>query len=778
MTRARASDAVRRALLLISEHPSVHQVDAPLIDEVSGAITVDVTFEINLPNEWRRQGESPSGVRLKEVVRFDFPDGFPLEPPELSLRADFTRNLPHMQPLVTDGRPVPCIYDGDLAELLHSEGLAGILNQTFIWLENAALDTLIDPEQGWEPVRRDSLSDVVVADAEHLQGFVDRRGGHRFLKVSYLKIDAADETLCVHSQVLSEVVKVNRASVAKVFSEAELNGDAQLRRGASLALVVWPGKSPSGEAIVCNTYFPETVDSVDSLKERANLYGCRQELGAGLSLLGRCLVGWPAAAPFTIVVILLARRPFKVIGSASPIEVCPYVIDVRAPHLFAYGGATAIRAAAHRHAISRPLLAQMAGNVATTERPRWTLVGAGSLGSKLALHLARAGNGPDVIIDKSQMRPHNAARHALIPATGDMQILWTDAKARTLSQALRGLNQTTTPIVADAARMAVHRTDAWGAWSSKSWAVVNATASLAVREALGASELISERVIETSLFTGGRVGVITVEGSNRNPSTTDLMAEFFAILRENPHLASIVFDEDDAVSRQIIGQGCGSLTTVMSDSRLSLFAASMAEYLLTKQRQGMPDEGGEVMIGQLTDDGLGLEWRGCQISRVTVVQTNNGEAWWVHLHERAVSKMQEEVARWPDVETGGVLMGRLSEVSRVAHVVDVLDAPEDSRRSTNEFVLGTMGLRKLMQTYSQAVGWSLYCLGTWHSHLYPSGPSPTDRATVGVVSLARLTPSIFVIMTPTGFEALAGDATDLDRQNMHTDVDADRNPGA
>lgn len=770
MTRVGPDDAVRRALTLISEHPGVHQVDAPLINEVSGATTVNVTFRINLPNEWRRKGESPSGVKLKEVVRLDFPSGFPLEPPELSLRTDFTRDMPHMQPWVIDGRPVPCIYDGDLAELLHTEGLAGILNQTCTWLENAALGTLIDPQQGWEPVRRDSLNDVVIADAGHLQGFVDRHGGHRFLKANYLKINASDGTQCVYCQVLNEVVKVDKVSVVKLFGESKLNDNVQHRHGASLALVVWPGRHPSGEKIVCDTYFPETVDSVDSLKERAGLYGCKQDLGAALSLLGKCFVGRSAAAPFTIVVILLARRPYKVIGSASPIEVCPYVIDVQAPHLFTYGGISAVRAAAHRHAISRPLLAQMAGTEATTERPCWTLLGAGSLGSKLALHLARAGNGPDVVVDKSIMKPHNAARHALIPATGDMHILWTDAKAPALSKALSGLDHTTTPIVVDAARIAVNRNDAQDAWSSKTWAVVNATASMAVREALGASESLSARVIEASLFSEGRIGVITVEGSNRNPSTTDLMAEFYAILHENPHLASIVFNDDDAVSRQNIGHGCGSLTMVMSDSRLSLFAAGMAEYLLAKQRDGMPDEGGEVMIGRLTDDGLGLEWRTHRTPRVTVVEPHNGGAWRVHLHKRALTKMQEEVERWPGVETGGVLMGRLSEVSRVAHVVDVLDAPGDSRRSANEFILGTKGLQKLMQTYSEAVGWALYCLGTWHSHLSPSGPSPTDRDTARAVSLARLTPSVFVIMTPTSFETLVGDVADFHRQNMHADV--------
>ena len=173
--------------------------------------------------------------------------------------------------------------------------------------------------------------------------------------------------------------------------------------------------------------------------------------------------------------------------------------------------------------------------------------------------------------------------------------------------------------------------------------------------------------------------------------TTDLMAEFYAILREQPDLASIVFGRDASVSRQATGQGCGSLTMTMSDGRLSLFAASMSEYLLARQQDGLPPEGGEVLIGRLSDDGLSLEWLPRPLPAVTVVPTTNGETWRVHVHPRALSKMQEDVARWRDVETGGVLMGRLSEVSRVAHVVDVVEAPEDSRRARDEFVLGTKG---------------------------------------------------------------------------------------
>ena len=35
----------------------------------------------------------------------------------------------------------------------------------------------------------------------------------------------------------------------------------------------------------------------------------------------------------------------------------------------------------------------------------WALVGAGSLGSKIGLHLGRAGRGPAAIIDSAMMAP-------------------------------------------------------------------------------------------------------------------------------------------------------------------------------------------------------------------------------------------------------------------------------------------------------------------------------------------------------------------------------------
>ena len=464
-----------------------------------------MTFNVNLPNEWRAHGESPSGVRLREAVRLDFPNGYPMDPPELSLRANFTRDLPHMQPWTAEGRPVPCIYDGNLAELLQQAGLAAILNQTALWLDRAALGKLIDAKQGWEPVRRDAFADVVVADAEQLRGWVDNRGGIRFVEMHYLRV-AGEGTVAdsVQCQVAGSAVPVRRGEIKKNFEEWAVDGE-WLRRGKSLAVVVWPGKEGSGEEIVCDTYLPETVEDIGGLRQRASLYGCRKELDDAFRWLKTCLTGLASKWRPPLMVILLARRPIRLIGTESAIELCPYVVDIVAPMLFADGAATQVRPAAHRTAITRGLLARMAGR-RDDERLDWTLVGAGSLGSKLALHLARSGSGPTVAVDKSSMAPHNAARHALIPEVGDLQVLWTDDKASKLTYALAGLDQPAKPIRAEAARLLLPRGGSKGAWSKRTWAVVNATASLALRESFGAADTLPARVVETTLFRGGARG--------------------------------------------------------------------------------------------------------------------------------------------------------------------------------------------------------------------------------------------------------------------------------
>ena len=162
-------------------------------------------------------------------------------------------------------------------------------------------------------------------------------------------------------------------------------------------------------------------------------------------------------------------------------------------------------------------------------------------------------------------------------------------------------------------------------------------------------------------------------------------------------------------------------------------------------------------MGFLDENGLGVSWHQVDVPPFTIIECGSGERWSVHISDEAVTKIAQKVSRWPNVETGGVLIGRQDEISRMFYIVDVLPAPSDSTRSAHEFVLGQEGLRKKIDDYSKETNWVIYCLGTWHSHLTSSGPSELDRQTARAVGLARLAPSVLLIHTPGGFRALLAD---------------------
>lgn len=754
----RLRNSVQHACAVIAAHDAVREVADAVYGETFTNVTI--TVEVPLPNAWKAVGESPNGVKRFEEVRLDFPPGFPLDPPEPSLRLDFSRDLAHMQPWLTqDGRPVPCIQDGKMSEFIHQDGIRGVINQTVLWLEHAAEGRLINPEQGWEPIRRDQIHDYIVADDDALRKHVDRRGGYRFLHYNYLRVSNADGTDSLHGEIIDKPTPLNRGAAKDLFKERPFGSDGRLSLGVGLALVVWPGKMPSGEPIVCAKYAPENVTDLASLKARATFYGCGRELADCLAHLQTCVKGYQPAGPFNLAIVLCVRRPFNLIGTTTSIELCSYFLDFNAGDAFPNGGVTPVQPAGHRNQISPALLTRLSGLERHENAFPWTLIGAGSLGSKLAIHAARAGRAPNAIIDESRISPHNMARHALIPPSGNMQLFLFDDKANLLGEAIKSFAQTATPLDHDVVGVINTRSLAKKAWPKGTWAIVNTTASLRVRAALlSAGDEMRARVIESLLYAGGEVGLIATEGRNRNPDLGDLFAQFYAYCRVNSYLRDVLFTQGgEGLERIAIGQGCGSATMRMSDGRISLFGAAAAEYLLTRQHEGLPETGGELLIGILDENGLGVSWNHLAVPPTTTVTTGNGESWSVHISSGAADKITQELSQWPNVETGGVLIGRQEEVSRTFYIVDVLPAPPDSMRSSTKFVLGKKGIRTKIEKYSADTNWALYCLGTWHSHLSPSGPSQLDRHTARAVGLARIAPSVLLICTPDGFRALLAD---------------------
>jgi hypothetical protein len=453
-------------------------------------------------------------------------------------------------------------------------------------------------------------------------------------------------------------------------------------------------------------------------------------------------------------VLLLARRPFDVIGTASPIEICPYVVELRGGEALASGSGKPVRTAMHRDEISPELLRRAAGDDGTALRP-WTLIGCGSIGSKIAVHLAKSGRGPAAVVDDGNMQPHNFARYGTLPSENKIESFWSIPKAHYLAEALAPLKQPTAPHHVDIVAHAFDEKSIAAFVAPDSFAIVNTTGSASVREALvlGGVAASRPRAIEACMLGIGSVGLMSVEGPGANPSATDLICEAYRLIHADRNLRTEVFNtEAEAIA---IGQGCSAVTMPLSDGRLSSFAAPMSEHIRRLQRDGLP-AAGEVLIGSLAADGLNQTWHRSEIAPRIVV--GDGRSSVVRLSPTVDATIRREVAARPGSETGGIIVGRYSDVANAFHVVGTMPAPPDSKFSRDEFVLGTEGLRPMLQDLIEGSGGALYALGTWHNHLVPSGPSGRDVRTAALLSISQYFPLLMLIHTPTGYVHFTAEA--------------------
>ena len=135
--------AIGRAISVLHEHEAVSGVSVT-IDGANAPIVVDAVFAVGLPSRLKTVGHGAYGVKENEPIRLVFPRNFPLDPPRVQLRSDFSREMAHIQPFLDEGRPVPCLVDTNLSEAILIEGFPEIVNQLQRWLHKAALNQLIE----------------------------------------------------------------------------------------------------------------------------------------------------------------------------------------------------------------------------------------------------------------------------------------------------------------------------------------------------------------------------------------------------------------------------------------------------------------------------------------------------------------------------------------------------------------------------------------------------------------------------------------------------------
>lgn len=731
--------AVSRALKQAKAHPSVK--DARFTRQSNGFTFAEISIKTELPGKWRAKGESPFGVRDLEVATVGFAADFPLSAPWIVLRKDFPRTHPHIQPGKPDQPVRPCLVLGSPREVVQARGFIGLIEQLVQWLDKAAELELIDPKVGWESVRRDTIDDIIVADAARLRGLVTATGGSLYSFGTYL---LEGETYKLHCDL--DPTPLRQGSIA-ILKRTEHKGYAT---GTGLLIAAWPGRK-GGKPIVAGEYLPEDVVTVGDLLTRADKYGCQAELEGKLKYARTELTARPTDSEFPLAVVLLARRPYNLIGADSPLEICPYIIEV-APGLDFLDPATPVRLAAHRNTVSPELLRETSGEESTEPTVPWTMVGCGSVGSKIALHAARAGRAPTVLVDKDYLTAHNFARHTAL-ARGELDAMFYRAKAAAVGAQIEALGQKSAAYGSDIIKLMATDAgrDAFAPEGTRM--IVDTTGSITTREAMAHAWWPGKpRIVEACLLGAGRLVYLTREGPASNPSISDLAAEAYRLIADDDALAAAAFGAE--AEEIAIGQGCSAVTFRLSDAQLSVASAALAAPIQKWASAGLPDCG-LVRIGQLNDDQQ-LEWISVEEAPWIEVPGND-QIPSVRIHPRVDAAIAADVAAWPGVETGGVLVGRFSNIGNLFQIVDLLPAPPDSTRSASEFVLGTQGLKQAAHRIATRTRGALQVVGTWHSHLAPSGPSTTDMVAGVAIAVQQLGPALLLIHTPHGYSRLVAE---------------------
>jgi integrative and conjugative element protein (TIGR02256 family) len=752
------ADAASAQKIVLS-HPCVRSLPRLLAPLSNGGFKIGFDMRVSLPSRANSRRKSATGVRAWEPIVLMFPPAYPYLAPFILLRPDFNGNFPHIYPIAVSNQHryiIPCIYDGPLDDLLHQEGdgLSAILDQLSDWLGKAAIDDLIDPKQGWESIRRDYIAGWMLYDVSRFEAYVQKGEGSCVFRCDAFRKSKHNEQVN-HVWVADE--KTLPVSPGLINSSFFYQTTPFGRLYSLLTVLVW-----SSSQSIMDQYLPDDVEDFGQLSIRAKAYGLAGPLSDVLAKI--CWAVHESTFNFNtfpIFVVLCVRRPYHLIGDESSLEFIPYLIECKRENRIGHlPGSIAMISAdsrvvplGHRHKVTKKVLRRMSGVKEAMGEGSIVHIGCGSVGSKIAMHLAKAGHEPHLLIDSAVFSPHNAARHACVPPPEIPGI----PKAVLLTEEIRRMRLAAEPVIEDIVEIFKGQSSSFNPVRSNNRLVIESTGSIAVRDMLASlppGRLVG-RLLHAILYGQGRIGVMAIEGPERSPNVNDLVLRLYDECVSDPELAA-VFSDKSSVRRQEIGQGCGSHTMVMPDTRVSLFSSGMAQRAMQilANNDGGPSKG-ELWIGRLTDDELGVLWKLIEVGPTVTLRLRMETPWEIRIPQMVARVMSEDMNKWGAIETGGVLMGRLSMYNRCFNIARLVEAPPDSTRTRNSFTLGVKGLKDNILKIHDASGGMLAYLGTWHSHPLGGDASEIDKNMIAQLrGLPFEAPALGLIVTPSGFRAI------------------------
>jgi len=691
-----------------------------------GVVAVAIDLRVDIPTRGTVGGVD---IRRSEpvLIVIDTRD-YPNEAPGArSDRRSFpTDRLPHLNPVSAGQPPSLCLHRGNIDDWFAEHSVRELVERIRSWYRDAARDRLMRGGDVFEPTRLPATGYTMLFASRAIERAVVRRWGqtrepgHAFAFASIagdaVKQTGWDASVAISLRpFLADVPDAELVDLARAFNEFSAD-DKNVQR-STLAICAWTAFTP------VDTYFGRLPTTYGELSALAD------QLGIPLRAAVAELAAQGAQLLHGIPVALGILRPRPLQGRASLIEwLCFVIISPESlrdeDKVLSFG---------HREPLTPEFARTLseASPIAALARP--LVVGCGALGSKLSLHLAKAGFVAQRLVDYASLGPHHLVRHALLgehlgktKAEGvcdailglfpGQRDLGTEVVPRTLSDAL-----------ADRSKLEDRSI------------VIDATASASVREQWITADLPADlRVCRVELASRGELGLLAFEGRGRNPRVDDLQLYLFDLARTNPVVSSWLrgHSKDKPDFEDIgIGLGCSSATFRMPDDLVSFHAAALTRALHRVADQ----ERGHLVI--TSDSDREPATKIITVPPVTILSVSERPGWSVRIAASAMTSMRSGLVANGRRETGGLLVGYAHVKRKIVYVAAALAPSPDSQGSRYKFVRGVEGYPAAIEDIEIATGGILGYIGEWHTH--PEGstsPSSTDLTALETIR-RRLAPA-------------------------------------
>lgn len=646
------------------------------------SVVVRLVLSLELPT---RYDEATALVKAEEPVYVEFFSDYPDRVPRVFIgRKDFDfDHTPHIY-CVKDGMRPICLFRGNGDEWFANMEIEDFIKHLRSWYEDLASGVNIEDGGEFEPLRLEGYTATMSYDYEQLSD----------------EIDMADEQqevpLFIYRRSEKKMVRLTKNNVWLL----QFPGDE--KKDVILGSVCWDCSKRS-----CDIYDIVLPRTYSELKDYANRHGV--EIEATVS----GMLDKMDDDSTSIVIVLAIKRSKKLIGVNSFYQFVNFEIicdtDTEGKKVVTPTSTVKI----HNH--ESPLTTKKTheiSNLDTEIDPSLIVAGCGALGSKIAMHLVRSGITNILFCDPDYMSEHNLCRHVLLDnsvyknkaiemkSTTNLiyfhELFKADATSRVIKK-----------ILEDTDVMSKRNPDY----------LLDFTASKVVQNQLVNIER-RPTAISAAIYDNGRFGLLMCEGNDGGVRLDDLLATVFAQYKTDPFVSDYLMREkglsNESVSLLNVGLGCNSETFILADDVISLYAASMS-IMIKDVFAGKHADGGCWMY--MTDADGGLKVRKIDVPQFYCYDM---DTWKVRISDQVVNDIVDQAEAAGNYETGGYLLGQCNLKTNTIHVINTIEAPEDTIHWGDYLVLGKTGVRKKLSQVERRSGATFGYVGEWHSH--PNGP--------------------------------------------------------